>query len=143
MTQWRHDKPFVSEMTFGQFIIGLFNPQVFPYDRHLEFVSSERGHEIGELIVGLIDRSRFTLDHSKTRSTPSFSVYVYADDPSVYEDTSDQIERVVEVKVWRRDYEHNALIRPNDALKAEVEKKFPMFFPPNCKIEIECQGYPF
>ena len=123
----RRDKhsqiPFVSQMTFGELVVGLFNKAVFPFDRHLEFESKTQGTEFGELLLGLLAKSSFVYNTIQSREEGSFSIYVYTDG-------GEHMERVVALKVFRPTFH-------------EEEKKLKMFFPPNCKIEIECTGYPF
>jgi len=120
----KHSKiPFTSEITFGELVVGLFNKTVFPYDRHLEFESKTQGTEFGELLLDLLEKSSFVYDTHKSKESGSFSIYVYTDG-------GEHMERVVELKVFRPTFH-------------EEEKKLKMFFPPNCKIEIECTGYPF
>jgi len=120
----KHSKiPFTSEITFGELVVGLFNKAVFPYDRHLEFESKTQGTEFGELLLGLLERSSFVYDTHKSRESGSFSVYVYTDG-------GEHMKRVVELKVFRPEFHAK-------------QKRLKMFFPPHCKIEIECTGYPF
>ena len=115
--------PFVSPMTFGELVVGLFNKAVFPFDRHLEFESKTQGTEFGELLLDLLKKSSFMYDSEKSRDSGSFSVYVYTDG-------GNRVERIVELKVFRPEFH-------------EDQRRLKMFFPPNCKIEIECTGYPF
>jgi len=115
--------PFTSKMTFGELVVGLFNTAVFPYDRHLEFESKTHGTEFGELLLGLLSKSSFVYHTYKSKEAGSFSIYVYTDG-------GEHMERVVELKVFRPTFH-------------EKQKRLKMFFPPNCKIEIECTGYPF
>ena len=120
----KRDKvPFTSKMTFGELVVGLFNKAAFPYDRHLEFESKTHGTEFGELLLGLLNKSCFVYSTSKSKESGSFSIYVYTDEGIA-------IERLVELKVFRPTFH-------------EKDKKLKMFFPPDCKIEIECTGYPF
>ncbi len=113
-----------SEMTFGEFVLGLYKESAFPYDRHLAFSSRTQGATIGNLLVELLERSPFVYNPEKSSEIPGRSVYVYEDDNTLSE------ERVIEIKV------HGA--------NQDCDKHLGnVAFPPECSIEIECMGFPF
>ena len=127
---------FSSEMTFTEFIVGLFNRQAFPYDRHLEFQSALHGVEIGGLIADLVNRSPFELDPERTTSSSNFNMYVYKDskeDCREYSHGATYWDRVIEIKVFREGD------RESEGCGADLSRSFS----PSCRIEIECVGYPF
>jgi hypothetical protein len=133
-------------MTFGQFVVGLFSETVFPYDKHLQFISKTQGTQMGDLLVGLLKKSSFEYDGQKSSESSNCSVYVYRREGTnlMYDldceepyAAANNIERVVELTVWHATTETRAILR--DAVVQEDK----MFFPPNCKIQIECMGYPF
>jgi hypothetical protein len=124
-----------STMTFGEFVIGLFNKAVFPCDKHMTFKSKENGAAMGELLVGLLERAGFKIEGSKSKEAGSRSLYTFSDSLDTPKELR-RVERVVTLMVERPDY--------FEEQKGENKKKsFPMFFPPNCKIDIECEWYPF
>jgi len=120
---------FSSEMTFIEFIVGLFNRHAFPYDRHLEFQSALHGVEIGGLIADLVNRSPFELDPERTTSSSNFNMYVYKDS----KEDCHNWDRVIEIKVFREGD------RESEDSGADLSRSFS----PSCRIEIECVGYPF
>jgi len=117
-----------SEMTFGEFIVGIYNRAEFPCDKYLRFSSRTQGDKMGELLLGLLRRSAFRHDPNRSREDSYVSTHVFSlEDVTEYSHGTSNWELVIELRVYgtRRDRDRAA------------------GFPPRSTIEVECMGYPF
>jgi hypothetical protein len=123
-----------SSMTFSEFLISMFSENEFPYDKSMEFESSTQGGEIGNLLLSLITRAGCTSeDYPSDQSDPDGFLGSYSHKTFRLEKLNGSLVQVV-MKVWRPDYH---------GMPPELEPERRLFFPPHCKIEIECTGFPF
>jgi len=140
MTSREPVRLYSSSMTFSEFLIGIFSEDSFPHDKHMEFESNTQGGKIGNLLLSLITRAGCTSEgYPADQSQPDNILGSYSQ-KTFRRCKSDGTLIQVVMKVWRPDY-HGPFTTSGKGAAEEAEER--LFFPPHCRIEIECTGYPF
>ena len=125
---------FSSEMTFGEFVEGIYNKDKFPFDRYLRFSSKTQGDKIGKLIVELLEESSFAYDSTKKYDDSHVSTRVYVS--KYHEYSGDDLPDPENTWGWEMVVEFRVFGTRKDRLSAPG-------IPSRSTIEIECMGYPF